>query len=60
MVPVLAKAPCDVRTVAGSWDDLPVQGIYLRDVAAVSGLWDVIRVRDQVRVGCRQRLKVAG
>ena len=60
MVPVLAKAPCDVRTVAGSWDDLPVQGIYLRDVAAVSRLWDVIRVRDQVRVGCQLRLAVAG
>ena len=25
MVPVLAKGPCDVLTVARSWDDLPVQ-----------------------------------
>ena len=29
MVPVLAKAPCDVLTVARSWDDLPVQGTFI-------------------------------
>ena len=54
MVPVLAKAPCDVLAVAGSWDDLARTGhICLRDVETVSRLWHVIRVQDQVRVGCQ-------
>ena len=60
MVLVLVKVPCDVVAVARSWDDLPVQGTFVRDVETVSSLWDVIRVQDRVRVGCQQRLKVAG
>ena len=60
MVPVLVKVPCDVLTVARSWDDLPVQGIYLRDVAPFSSLGDVAHVRDEVSEGCQQRLVLAG
>ena len=61
MMPVLRKAPCDVLAVSRSWDDPARTGHnYLRDVEMVSSLWDVIRVQDQVRVGCQQRLKVAG
>lgn len=59
MVPVLAKAPCDVLTVARSWDDLPVQGIYLRDVAEVSSLWDVFvfGIKFVWDVSCVSRLR---
>jgi len=59
-MPDLVNAPCDVLAVARSWDDLGVQGIYLRDVETVSSMWDVIRVQDQVRVGCQLRLALAG
>lgn len=29
----LVKTPCDVLTVARSWDDLPVQGTFIRGMS---------------------------
>ena len=54
MMPVLSKAPCDVLAVSRSRDDTAVQAQLSAGCREmVSSLWDVIRVQDQVRVGCQ-------
>ena len=48
MVPVLTKAPCDVLAVAGSWDDLPVQGTFVSGMSSrsqVCGMSFVFRIK---------------
>ena len=48
MVPVLAKAPCDVLAVAGSWDDLAVQARFVCGMSSrshVCGMSFVFRIK---------------
>ena len=48
MVPALTKAPCDVLAVAGSWDDLPVQGTFVCGMSSrsqVCGMSFVFRIK---------------
>ena len=48
MMPVLAKAPCDVLAVARSWDDLPVQGTFVCGMSRrsqVCGMSFVFRIK---------------
>ena len=48
MVPVLSKAPCDVRAVSRSWDDAAVQGKIICGMSRwsqVCGMSFVFRIK---------------
>ena len=58
IAPVVVKTPCDVLTVARSWDDLPVQATFvcgmsrLSQVCGMSFVSGIKFLRDVSSVSC--------
>jgi hypothetical protein len=60
MVPVLVRSPCDVVTVARSWDDLPVLATIVCGMSRRSQVCEMSFVFSiNFPVGCQKRLRFA-